>query len=195
MSYLGKLDIRRAIMTPEMTPENILDFWFEQLTPAQWWTKDLALDQEISTVFSSVHRQAASGELFSWRKTAKGALAEIIVLDQFSRNMFRGTPRSFAYDGMALILSQEVIHQGLDQILSNTERSFLYMPYMHSESLEIHQHALQLFETLNLPDALNFEKQHFDIIKQFGRYPHRNQILNRTTSKVEEAFLVQHTGF
>ena len=175
--------------------ENILKFWFHELTPAEWWTKDTALDALITKRFASIHQQACLGELSDWRKTALGCLAEVILLDQFSRNMFRGTSQSFVYDGMALILSQEAIRRGFNQKLSSIERSFLYMPFMHSESLDIHQQALTLFAEPGLEGGLNFEKQHMDIIMRFGRYPHRNTILNRVSSEAEEAFLTQHTGF
>lgn len=178
-----------------MLAEAILTFWFNQLTPAQWWQKNAELDQRITQQFSSIHHQASSGELLSWRETARGCLAEVIILDQFSRNMFRGTPQSFAYDDMALGLAQEAIRRSLDQQLSLSERSFLYMPFMHSESLEIHQQALDLFAAPGLEQALDFEKQHFDIISRFGRYPHRNAILNRTSTDEEKEFLKQHQGF
>ena len=178
-----------------MNFEVILNFWFNQLTPEQWWKKDLKTDQFIIDNFSLIHHQAISGELSCWRKTARGCLAEVIVLDQFSRNMFRGTPKSFVYDGMALILSQEAIHKRLDLKLSISERSFLYMPFMHSESLQIHQQALLLFSEPDFGHTLTFEKQHFDIVKQFGRYPHRNEILGRSSTALEEQFLMQHEGF
>ncbi|MCH9757155.1 MAG: DUF924 domain-containing protein [Gammaproteobacteria bacterium] len=178
-----------------MNAEAILDFWFNQLTPAQWWKKDTELDQWIISQFSSIHHKAALGELSNWRKTPEGCLAEVIILDQFSRNMFRNTPKSFAFDGMALILSQEAIRQAFDQKLSIMERSFLYMPFMHSESLHIHQQALHLFSEPGLEQTLSFEKQHFEIIERFGRYPHRNDILERTSTKTEKDFLTQHTGF
>jgi|TARA_R110002126_G_scaffold110918_1_gene248470 uncharacterized protein (DUF924 family) len=178
-----------------MLAEAILTFWFNQLSPAQWWKKDAEVDQLITQQFSIVHHQATSGELFGWRATARGCLAEVIILDQFSRNMFRGTPQSFAYDGMALSLAQEAIRRSLDQELSLSERSFLYMPFMHSESLAIHQQALNLFLAPGLEQTLDFEKQHLEIIKRFGRYPHRNAILNRTSTDEEKEFLKQHAGF
>jgi len=178
-----------------MLAETILAFWFDQLTPAQWWMKDAELDRLITQQFASIHHQAISGELFGWCETARGCLAEVIVLDQFSRNMFRDTPQSFAFDDLALLLAQEAIRRSFDQLLSISERSFLYMPFMHSESLEIHQQALLLFAAPGLEQTLDFEKQHFDIIERFGRYPHRNAILERTSTDEEKEFLKQHTGF
>ncbi|MDF1683931.1 MAG: DUF924 domain-containing protein [Legionellaceae bacterium] len=178
-----------------MLAEAILTFWFNQLTPAQWWMKDAELDKLLTQQFSEIHQQAASGELLNWRETARGCLAEVIILDQFSRNMFRDTPQSFAYDDMALSLAQEAIRRLLDRQLSLSERSFLYMPFMHSESLEIHQQALDLFAAPGLEQALDFEKQHLKIIQRFGRYPHRNAILNRASTDEEKEFLKQHAGF
>ena len=175
--------------------KKVLNFWFNQLTPAQWFAKDFALDQLIIQEFAAIHEQARQGELFDWRQTAAGSLAEIIILDQFSRNMFRGTAQSFAYDGMALILSEEAIRHGHDHALSMTERAFLYMPFMHSESLAIHAQALKLFAVPGLEENLKFEAQHMEIIQQFGRYPHRNVILARESTAAEKDFLKTHTGF
>jgi len=114
--------------------EAILDFWFNEIKPAQWWKEDADFDQLITERYSDIHTQASRCELFEWRKTPQGRLAEIIVLDQFSRNMFRDTPQAFAYDPLALALAQEAVAIKADDALNQTERSFLYMPFMHSES-------------------------------------------------------------
>ena len=137
-----------------------------------------------------MHKQFAVN-FFSWRKEAEGRLAEIIVLDQFSRKMFRDSPLSFANDSLALALSQEAISVGADQELSPIQRSFLYMPFMHSESLIIHGIAVDLFKNNGIQANLDFEIKHQDIIKRFGRYPHRNKILGRVSSKEEIQFLKQ----
>ncbi|KTD61160.1 DUF924 family protein [Legionella spiritensis] len=178
-----------------MTIKTILDFWFHQLTPEQWWKKDAAIDRAIRNQFASIHHQTRLGELSAWRETAGGCLAEVIVLDQFSRNMFRDSPQAFACDGMALVLAQEAIRRGLNKSLPPEQRAFLYLPFMHSESLKIHQQALQLFSEPGLETNLAFEKQHADIIARFGRYPHRNAVLGRVSSEEEKAFLLQHPGF
>ncbi|MDF1758047.1 MAG: DUF924 domain-containing protein [Legionellaceae bacterium] len=178
-----------------MDYNEILNFWFKELAPEQWWEKNDSVDLDIRNRFSIIHERAVLGELSKWRETASGSLAEIIVIDQFSRNMFRGISKSFAYDGMAIILSQEAIRKSFDKQLSLSERPFLYMPFMHSESFQIHEQALELFATPGLEQSLEFEKQHFNIVKQFGRYPHRNKILNRNSTKLEELFLTQHSGF
>jgi uncharacterized protein (DUF924 family) len=170
---------------------NVLQFWFEELNSQQWWEKDNALDKRIYNRFQSVHQQASQCELYQWRKSAKGRLAEIIVLDQFSRNMFRDTPQSFAQDSLALVLSQQAIAVGADKELNAIERSFLYMPFMHSESLLIHQQACLLYKANGIDSNYQFELKHLEIIEKFGRYPHRNTILNRQSSAKEIKFLSQ----
>ena len=137
---------------------DILQFWFEELEPQQWWVKGETLDRLIRDRFLAVHKQASSCELFTWRETPKGRLAEIIVLDQFSRNMFRGQPEAFKQDSLALALAQEAISLGVDGLLSPQERNFLYMPYMHSESLAIHDVAVELFRKNGIESALEYEE-------------------------------------
>ncbi|WP_154222723.1 DUF924 family protein [Marinicella rhabdoformis] len=171
-----------------MKAQDILDFWFEELEPKQWWVKDLALDHAIKQRFEDTHLAALAGELFHWRKTPEGRLAEVIVLDQFSRNMYRDTPASFASDPLSLCLAQTAVAVGDDLKLTDQQRSFLYMPYMHSESLLIHDEAMRLFKGLS---NLDFEIKHRDIIVKFGRYPHRNDILGRESTAEEKAFLTQ----
>lgn len=171
--------------------EDILDFWFNELTPAQWWKKDENLDADIKQRFSEIHAKAARCELYGWRMAAKGRLAEIIILDQFSRNIFRDRPQAFANDSFALALAQEALTVGADKALSPVERSFLYLPFMHSESVEIHQLAVGLYRELGLAGNLDFEIQHKNIIERFGRYPHRNKILARESTPEELDFLQQ----
>lgn len=169
----------------------VLEFWFDELQPAMWWRKSAKLDERMRQRFAAVHRQAEQGELWAWRETAAGRLAEIIVLDQFSRNLWRDTPRSFGNDGMALVLAQEAVAQGADQQLPVQQRSFIYMPFMHSESLLIHAQAVRLFATPGMERNLEVELQHQDILQRFGRYPHRNQILGRESTAEELLFLQQ----
>ncbi|MBV7390390.1 MULTISPECIES: DUF924 family protein [Enterococcus] len=172
-----------------MESQTVLDFWFTESTTEQWFKKDEVFDQTINERFGALHKQVSQGEKAFWRDTIQGRLAEILVLDQFSRNLFRDDPRSFAYDGMALVLAQEAI--GKDELneLTVEERSFVYMPFMHSESLAIHQQALTLFSEPGMENNLDFEKRHRDIIERFGRYPHRNAVLNRSSTPEELAFL------
>lgn len=169
----------------------ILKFWFEDTQHAQWWKKDADFDRLIIERFSDLHRRATRCELFDWRRDPRGRLAEIIVLDQFSRNMFRGQPESFAQDALALALAQEAVAAGADLALQAVERSFLYMPYMHSESLAIHAVAVELFRENGIEGNLDFELKHQAIIERFGRYPHRNAILGRVSTPEEIEFLKQ----
>ena len=174
-----------------MNYQTILDFWFNPETQPHWFAKSDAFDQQLHNLFTEVLEQARQAELWTWRKNAEGRLAEIVVLDQFSRNIFRDSPTSFAQDPMALAWSQEVISLGLDKNLRPEQRSFLYMPFMHSESKLIHEQALKLFEELANPINLEFEKKHKVIIDRFGRYPHRNAILGRESTAEEVEFLKQ----
>jgi uncharacterized protein (DUF924 family) len=179
-----------------MDYRSVVHFWFEEIESKKWWVKDPDFDRLIGEHFGGLHSQAARGELFVWRKTAEGRLAEIIVLDQFSRNMFRDTPAAFAQDAVALVLAQEAVAAGVDKVLSEAQCSFLYMPFMHSESLAIHEMAVALFSRPGLEGNLDFEMKHKVIIEKFGRYPHRNAILGRESSAEEVEFLNQpNSGF
>lgn len=169
--------------------QEIIQFWFDEIESSKWFIKDTEFDQMIIRRFSEIHHQAAQSELFSWRETASGSLAEVIILDQFSRNMFRDTPRSFAYDTLALALAQSAIAKGFDREVSQEQRPFFYLPYMHSESLLIHTQAERLYSKLGDPSSAEFEHKHKVIIERFGRYPHRNKILGRTSTAEEEVFL------
>ncbi|ATJ83463.1 DUF924 family protein [Halomonas beimenensis] len=171
--------------------QTVIDFWFGELAPAQWFRKDPALDAEIARRFADTLAVARRGELWHWRADPRGRLAEILVLDQFSRNIHRDTAEAFAADPQALVLAQEAVSRGLDAELATVERAFLYMPYMHSESLVIHEEALRLFDQPGLEDNLRFERRHRDILVRFGRYPHRNALLGRESTDAERAFLAE----
>ncbi|TAN08749.1 MAG: DUF924 domain-containing protein [Rhodanobacteraceae bacterium] len=172
-------------------PQEVLHFWFDEATPEQHFRKNAAFDALIRDRFGSTHAAAARGELAAWRDAAGGRLAEIIVLDQFSRNLFRADARAFATDGMALVLAQEAIRAGVDRDLSPARRAFLYMPFMHSESPVMHVAAERLFGQPGLERNYEFELKHKAIISRFGRYPHRNQALGRASTPEEIAFLAQ----
>lgn len=169
----------------------VLEFWFTELGPQQWFAKDPQLDATIRQRFASLLEQARLGELFSWREDFKGRLAEIIVLDQFSRNIFRDDARAFAQDPTALVLAQEAVSKGALNKLNEEERTFLLMPYMHSESPLIHQQAELLFKQYGSVGSYEFELKHKAIIDRFSRYPHRNALLNRESSAEEIQFLQQ----
>ncbi|MBS0556932.1 MAG: DUF924 domain-containing protein [Proteobacteria bacterium] len=173
-----------------MTADDVLRFWFEDTAPQQWWRRDPAFDQAIRTRFGELHAAACRVELGSWRVTAAGRLAEIIVLDQFSRNLYRDDARAFASDPLALALAQEAIRIGADLEIAPERRAFVYMPCMHSESRLIHAAAVGLFRE-RAPGNLDFELRHKAIIDRFGRYPHRNAALGRASTPEEIAFLSQ----
>ncbi len=172
-----------------MSATKVIQFWFEEIEPKQRFIKDPQFDELIRSRFGEAHQRAQQGLLASWREHSLGALAEIIILDQFSRNMFRESPLAFASDTLALMLAQEAIRRKFDKQLDNTRKAFLYMPFMHSESAEIHETALSLFDQPGLEDNYNFETRHKEIIDRFGRYPHRNKLLGRESTAEESAFL------
>jgi uncharacterized protein (DUF924 family) len=178
-----------------MTPESVIDFWFKACTPQQWFTKDEAFDARMRGLFFESHRAIVAGETEAWRSTPEGRLAEIIVLDQFSRNMFRGKPESFAADPLALKLAEEAIALGADKKVSSKMRHFFYMPFMHSESLPAHKKAFWLFlKSFNF-GAFMYEIDHARVIRKFGRYPSRNAILGRQSTPEELEFLKTHKGW
>ena len=168
---------------------DIINFWFEKTEPESWWKQDEAFDRDVRDRFLDVYQRAAKCELFEWRQDALGWLAEVIVLDQFPRNMFRDTPQAFSTDPMAVILVQEAVANQVDKELTAIQKSFLYMPLMHSESSLIHETAMDLYSQPGLEYNLDFEKKHKAIIDRFGRYPHRNAILGRISTDEEVEFL------
>ena len=189
----------------------VLDFWFSPKNEPYWFVKSDDFDQQIDDRFGELWEQACEGEMAHWRRGENtqpnalensalensaledlaGRLAEIIVLDQFSRNLCRGQACSFSQDTMSLVLAQEAVEQTHFNKLPATWRQFMIMPFMHSESLVIHERYLPFFEQLNDDDTLNFEHKHRDIIERFGRYPHRNEVLGRESTVAENEFLAQ----
>lgn len=171
------------------TPEAVLQYWFVALTPQDWWRKDAQLDATIAHRFGTTLDAARRGELSHWRDADSGRLAEVLVLDQFSRHIHRDTALAFAADSMALVLAQEALRQGVAAALEPSRKAFLYMPFMHSESLLMQREALRLFSEPGLEDNLRFARAHYDIIARFQRFPHRNRILGRPSTQEEVAFL------
>ena len=169
-----------------LLPADVLDFWFHEVSPRQWWEK---FDERIRVRFGDLLRRALQCELFDWRATPGGRLAEILVLDQFSRNIHRDSAGAFAGDAIALALAQEAVSTGADRELPADRRAFMYLPYMHSESAVIHELAVGLFSAPGLEDNYKFELKHKAIIDRFGRYPHRNVALGRVSTPDELAFL------
>ena len=172
-----------------MSPESILDFWFNELSSKQQFSKDPVLDQMIRNRYLDALKSASQCELFGWRTSPQGRLAEILILDQFSRNIYRNSAQAFAQDRLALALAQELIERGDDLQLNTVQRPFAYMPFMHSESALIHEQAVKLFSQIGLEQSLRFEIRHKAIIDRFGRYPHRNELLGRESTPDELSFL------
>ena len=176
--------------------EQILDFWFSEKDAAGqatarelWYQSDPGFDREIREQFLSDIKLAAAGKRDEFAQTARGALALILLLDQFPRNLFRDMPRAFATDGKARTTAEQALASGFDQALPPVERSFFYLPYMHSENWTDQQKCIALFEAHGNAVSLDYARRHAEIIKSFGRFPHRNSILGRKSTKEELAFL------
>ena len=175
-------------MTALPTPADIVDFW-QSAGPDRWFTKDTAFDDEIRTRFLAAYEAAAAGQLTEWEKTAQGALALLILVDQFSRNMFRGDPRAFATDPMARAITAGAIVRGFDAQVAPEMRPFFYVPFEHSENMADQERGVALYKAAGDADGLKWAELHADIIRRFGRFPHRNAVLSRVTTPDEQAFL------
>ena len=175
------------------TKSEILKFWFEETEPAQWFQKNSDFDEEIRSRFEPDYTMAVNGIYDGWMTSDKGCLALIILLDQFPRNMYRDTPKMFATDHKALNVAKHAISKNFDQMLGIDEKAFLYLPLEHSEELDDQNTSVLLFEALkdDNPVYFDYAKRHFDVIKKFGRFPHRNAILERQNTKMEEEYLAQ----
>lgn len=170
--------------------ETILRFWFEESKPYQWFRRDRAFDDAIRSRFGALHNAAKTGKLDVWRAHPRHSLALIILLDQFSRNIYRDDPRAFAQDRQALDVAREALRRRFDKLYGPRERAFFYMPFMHAEHLRVQEECVMLFKaqlptTMNVPYAI----EHRDIVKRFGRFPHRNHILGRISEREEIAYL------
>jgi uncharacterized protein (DUF924 family) len=169
--------------------QEILDFWFNQHNFDDWFTQNDTFDNHIKTEFSNLHLDALTGLLHHWRTTPHGSLAEIIIFDQFSRHIYRNDIRSYLSDEAALTLSNTLIKNNFDKELNANEKLFAYLPFMHSEKLDIQKKGLLFFASLGSPQVYDYAKKHHDVIKQFGRFPHRNIILRRQSSQAELDYL------
>ncbi len=181
-----------------MTPlaREILDFWFgpqPHAARSEWFRKDAAFDAAIVTSFGATIASALLGAFDDWRSEPRGALANVLVLDQFTRNAFRDTPRAFAGDAQALATAIAAVDAGLDGVLDTYERWFLYMPFEHAEDLTMQERSIALFARLAQdtgdPAPLEWARKHAAVVRRFGRYPHRNAILGRASTPEEIAFL------
>jgi uncharacterized protein (DUF924 family) len=168
--------------------DDVLAFWFAD--PERWWKKDPAFDAEIRNRFLSLHNAIERDGREDWLETPRGALSYVIVLDQFSRNMFRGSARMFESDTRALAAARRALDRGFDRSLSREERMFLYMPFMHSEDIADQDRCVGLFASA-LQEWVRYAEQHRDIVRRFGRFPHRNALLGRQSTSEELKFLKQ----
>jgi uncharacterized protein (DUF924 family) len=172
----------------DMTPSRVLEFWTEA-GPKRWYVRDEAFDAEIRRRFLGAHEAAAAGKLAAWEDSAKGALALLILLDQFPRNMFRGDAGAFATDPLARTVATHALKRGFDQEVEPPLRQFFYLPFMHSEEMPDQDRCVALFEAYGDAENLKYAIIHADIIRRFGRFPHRNPALSRNTTKDEQDFL------
>ena len=172
----------------EPAPDDILAFWREAGSE-RWYTKDAAFDADVQRQFLGLWQQAAAGELSAWEATDNGALALVIILDQFPRNMFRDDAKAFSTDPQALAVAARAIARGADARIEPVLLEFLYMPFMHSEQMCDQQRCVELFRNTGNTDNIGYAQDHAEIVRRFGRFPHRNRILGRTTTPEEQAFL------
>lgn len=166
----------------------ILDFW-KTAGPGSWWRKDLKFDEEIRTRFNQLHQSAAARKLDSWRNEPKSCLALVLILDQFSRNLFRGSDQAFAQDAYGLELAKYAVTNEFDKGDPKELITFFYMPYMHSENIDDQEVCIELFRKTGIESSMEAAVEHRDIIAKFGRFPHRNKLLGRKSSDEEQAFL------
>lgn len=177
------------------TADDVITFWFEQHGRDDWFGGKAEFDAEIAAQFTETHAALARGDGWSWRSTPDGRLAEIIVLDQFSRQLFRGRPEAFASDGMALALAQEAVGAGHHNFLAMPKRMFLYIPLMHAESDAVQAESIRLHKTIEGGEELmKFAQGHADCIRRFGRFPKRNVALGRASTPDELAYVAATPG-
>lgn len=177
------------------SPDRVTDFWFSPGMEKHWFNSTPELDQRMRADFQALWRLGRDGRLAGWEQDADGALALVILLDQFPLNMFRGQPESFSTEAASREVAERAIDEGFDQVLDRTRQPFMYMPFMHSESLADQERSVRLFERAGLTDNLRFARHHRDIVARFGRFPHRNAILGRESTPEEIAWLASPDGF
>ncbi|KFB11243.1 DUF924 family protein [Nitratireductor basaltis] len=175
--------------------KGVLDFWFTELTPEQWFTANEEIDTTIRNRFEPILQEFAEEVPDEARTTVDGALAGVILCDQFPRNIYRRTSRAFAFDRLALDLCHHALSRGFDKEMETKQKQFLYMPLMHSEAMGDQDRAVELFTALGNENARKYAVEHRDIIARFGRFPHRNRVLDRDSTQEEEAFLEGHEGY
>lgn len=177
------------------TPQDVRDFWFSDVMQPYWFKKSDEIDRQIIQLFGETYEAAHAGRLGHWMETAEDALALMVVLDQFSRNMFRGSGRAFESNDLTLDYARQALERGYDAAVDPVWRPFFYLPFMHSEDLDDQDLCIRLYEELGDANSLRFAHAHRDIIAQFDRFPHRNEALGRPTTPDEAEFLKTHKGF
>ena len=175
--------------------QNILDYWYSNEMRTRWFASTPALDDEIRSKFETLWQRASRGELDDWKQTAEGCLALAIVLDQLPLNMFRGMPVCFQTEQQAIEVSKYAIAKKFDQQIVVERLVFLYMPLMHSEKLEDQDMSVSLFAAAKLENNLRFAQHHRELIRKYGRFPHRNRILNRVSTPAESEYLASKEAF
>ena len=194
MVYYAALKVYSLIMNENpIEPSDIIDYWFSEKSKQFWFASTPSIDKEITSRYETVWEKAASGGLSSWGETADGSVALIIILDQFPLNMFRGKAKGFKTESMAVEVALNAIDNGFDEEMDNEKLLFLFMPLMHSENLDHQNLQVYLFEKYNF--NLDFSKHHRDLVKKFGRFPHRNEILGRMSTMEELDYLLSDNAF
>ncbi len=181
--------------TPVVSAAEVMAFWFSPPVQPLWFASTPTFDATLRARFLETYRAAASGQLTDWAATAEGALALVIVLDQFPLNMFRGQPASFATEAAARVVADQAIARGFDQTLPPEQRQFLYLPFMHSETWADQERSIALYQPSGLEEGLRFARHHAELIRRFSRFPHRNAILGRPSTPEELAYLASPQAF
>lgn len=178
----------RPVQSGGISHAGILSFW-QDAGPRKWFEKDDAFDAEIAQRYLAGYEAAAAGRLIDWEGTAEGALALTILLDQFPRNMFRGSARTFWADPLARAVAERALARGFDRSVAHSLRAFFYLPFMHSENIADQERCVALYRAHGDAEGLKYAEDHAEIVRRFGRFPHRNRVLGRQTTAEEQAFL------
>lgn len=179
----------------QITPADILTFWFSDSVKRLWFNSTPAFDAEIKAQFEDVYTAALAGNLSAWQNSADGCVALVVILDQFPLNMYRGLQESFGGEVKAREIAKDAIKNGFDGQIPDEQKAFLYMPLMHSENIADQDLSVSLFEAAGLKENLRFANHHRDIVRRFGRFPHRNKILGRPSTQEELDYLASTEAF
>ncbi|KPJ95558.1 MAG: hypothetical protein AMJ55_03555 [Gammaproteobacteria bacterium SG8_15] len=179
----------------QTVPADILHFWFSEKVKPLWFNSTPEFDAELKERYADIFHAVLNGQLSEWQQTADGCVALVVILDQFPLNMYRGLPESFAGEALARDITRGAVNNGFDQQMPGEQKAFLYMPLMHSENIADQDLSVQLFEAAGLKENLRFANHHRDIVRRFGRFPHRNKILGRTSTQAELDYLASKEAF